>query len=427
MRHTLSVFWKNYRGTVAVIFGLSAAVVCSIGGLAVDVSSWQTTQRSMQGAADMAALSGEIANDLSNGDVVTTEAKGVTASMGYVNGTSNVTVTVNQPPSAGNYTGNPNAIEVIISQPQPQFLSRLFMASNPTVSARSVATPGPGNACLIALDTGNPPNVGGIVGAGVGGLNVSGGGTMSLTKCDIFVNATNSASIDVTGGGTLKADYITADGGTSGTITANDQLITNNANPTPDPYASTRSIPTWSTSGCDATTKPSGSVSNPTGLKVYCQGITISSTVTFASGVYIIANGGITANATINGTGVTFIISSKTLTTDLTGVFNMQSGTIINVSAPTTGTTAGIAFWADGALPHEADNFKAGSVSNITGVVYLPSHLVNYSGSALANTTCFQLVADEISISGGANFTHTNCTGVSVISPPEDGKVQLVE
>ncbi len=424
MRRTISSLWHAHRGTVAIIFGLGAAALCGVAGLAIDVSSWQTTQKSMQGAADMAALSAEIANDAGNGDSVTTEGKGIAAAMGYVDGANNVTVSVNQPPTSGNNTGNPNAIEVIISQPQLRFLSRMFMASNPTVGARAVATPGAGNACVIALDTGNPPNDTGIVGAGNGGLNVSGGGTMSLTKCDVWVNATNTSSIDITGGGTFKADYITTDGGTSGTITANDQLTKNHSPAIGDPYASTRSIPTWSTSGCDSTTNVSGSVSNSTGVKVYCAGITIANPATFAAGVYIIT-GTMKATSTINATGVTFILSSKS-SADI-GTFTMLSGTTLNVSAPTTGTTAGIAFWADKNLPHEADNFAAGSVSNITGAIYLPSHLVNYSGSALATSTCFQLVADEISISGGANFTHTNCTGVSVISPPEDGKILLVE
>lgn len=424
MRCTIRALWNAHRGTVAIVFGLCAATLCGIGGLAVDVSYWQTKQVSMQGAADMAALSAEIANDLRNGDAIATEAKGIAANMGYVDGSNNVTVTVNQPPQSGNYTGNSNAIEVIVSQPQPRFLASMFMGSNPTVSARSVAVPGSGDACLIALDTGNPPNDTGIVGAGNGGLNVSGGGTMSLQKCDVYVNATNSSSIDMTGGGTLKADYITTDGGVSGTVTANDQLTKNNANPTPDPYSTTRSIPAWSMTGCDTTTNVSGSISNPSGVKVYCSGISIGSTATFAPGVYIIT-GTMQATATINGTGVTFVLSSKT-SSDI-GTFKMLSGTTINVSAPTSGTTAGIAFWADGALPHEADNFAAGSISNITGAVYLPSHLVNYSGSAQASSTCFQLVADEISISGAANFTHTNCTGVSINSPPTNGKVLLAE
>ena len=426
MRGAILALWNNHRGTVAIVFGFGAAILLGAAGLGVDVSSWETAQKSMQGAADMAALSAEIANDDGGGDRIKREAKGITASMGYVDGTNNVTVTVNQPPSSGGYTSNSNAIEVIISQPRPRFLSRMFLASDPNVSARAVSTPGTGDACLIALDTGNPPNDTGIIGAGNGGLNVSGGGTMNLTKCDIYVNATNTSSIDVTGGGTLKADYITADGGTSGSITANDQLTTNHSPAIGDPYASSRSIPSWSTSGCDATTSVSGSVSNPTGVKVYCSGITISGTATFGAGVYIINGGGITSNSTINGTGVTFILTSKTPSLD-TGTFNMLSGATLNLSAPTSGTTQGITLWADASLPHEADNFRAGSTSNITGAVYLPSHMVNYSGSAAASSTCFQLVADEIAISGAANFTHTNCTGVGVNSPPEGGKVQLVE
>lgn len=401
-------------------------IIIGFGALGVDVAAWQSVQKSMQGAADVAAYSGGIAANANDGTSVTTQAKAVAASSGFVDGQAGVSVTVNSPPSSGSYASTIGAVEVIISQPQAAFLSKIFL-SGLTVTARAVSAPqGSSQACLIALDSSSTPNTSGIIGAGSGGLNVSGGGTMSLTKCDIWVNAKNAASIDVTGGGTLNADNITTDGGTSGRMTANQKLTTQSSTAAADPYASTRSIPSWTTTGCDTSSSLSGNISNPMGVKVFCGSITINSTTTFAPGVYIINDGSMTATATINGTGVTFILTSKTPSSD-TGVFSMKAGTTINVTAPTSGTTNGIAFWSDANLPHKADNFMAGSVSNITGAVYLPSHLVNYSGSAQASSTCFQLVADEIAISGGANFTHKDCTGVGVLGPSTNSATQLVE
>jgi len=132
-------------------------------------------------------------------------------------------------------------------------------------------------------------------------------------------------------------------------------------------------------------------------------------------GVYIL-NGSLTSTYPITGTGVTIILSSNTPSSD-NGVFDFKLGANVTLSAPTTGATAGIALWADAKLPHEADQFYAGSNANITGAVYLPSHLINFSGSATGGSTCFQLIADEIAISGGASFVHTSCAGTGVLDP----------
>ena len=44
---------------------------------------------------------------------IATEAYGISAALGYTNGSNNVTVTVNNPPKSGNYTTNSSAVEVI--------------------------------------------------------------------------------------------------------------------------------------------------------------------------------------------------------------------------------------------------------------------------------------------------------------------------
>src|ERR1043165_208597 len=223
MTSAITALGVDQRGTIAVMMALCAPLIFGFVALATDVASWQVAQKSMQGAADAAAYSAGIAQKNADGTSIVTQAKAVAASQGFVDGVNGVSVPVTQPPASGNYTGTATAIEVIIQQPQTLFFAGLFLSSAPTVQARTVASSAPNNSngCLIALDSGNPPDVTGIIGAGNGGLNVSGGGTMSLTKCDIFVNARNATSIDITGGGSLSADNITTQGGLGGTATAN--------------------------------------------------------------------------------------------------------------------------------------------------------------------------------------------------------------
>ena len=81
-----------------MIRGLAITVILGFAGLAVDVANREVTQRSVQGAADQAAYSAVVANEAGGGASPTTQAKGVTASFGFVDGTNNTTFTVNNPP-----------------------------------------------------------------------------------------------------------------------------------------------------------------------------------------------------------------------------------------------------------------------------------------------------------------------------------------
>jgi Flp pilus assembly protein TadG len=148
--------WNDQRGTIAVMTGLCATVLVGFAALAIDASSWQVAQHSMQGAADAAAYSAGVAYNKGDGTSYVTQAKGITAAQGYVDGQNGATVAVNKPPTSGSHTGTSTAIEVVITQPQPRFLAGLFLSSNPTVTARAVATIAGSGACILALDRPKP-------------------------------------------------------------------------------------------------------------------------------------------------------------------------------------------------------------------------------------------------------------------------------
>ena len=67
---------------------------------------------------------------------MTIEAQSMAASFGFVNGQNGVTVTANSPPSQGSYYHTDNAVEVVISQVQPQYLSKMLLSTAPTVTVR---------------------------------------------------------------------------------------------------------------------------------------------------------------------------------------------------------------------------------------------------------------------------------------------------
>ena len=84
------VLRADERGTVAIMMGALLPVLIGTLGLGFEVSYWYMTNRSMQNAADAAAIAAAI-NACSNYDV---EPKAVAALYGFTNGSKNVTVTV---------------------------------------------------------------------------------------------------------------------------------------------------------------------------------------------------------------------------------------------------------------------------------------------------------------------------------------------
>ncbi len=113
----------------------------------------------------MSAATAYAANSNAN---LSTQAKAVTAAYGFVDGTNNVTVTINNPPIAppscssqsAVYSGNTSAIEMVVAQPQPPIFSSIWVRRNYGLCGRSVALiKGAGDGCIIGLDSTAPDTV----------------------------------------------------------------------------------------------------------------------------------------------------------------------------------------------------------------------------------------------------------------------------
>ena len=393
---------NDQRGSIAVMTGLCATALVGFAALAIDVASWQVAQRSMQGAADAAAYSAGIAYNTSNGTSIVTQAKGIAATQGYVDGQNGATVAVNQPPKYGSYTGRTSAIEVVIQQPQPRFLAGLFLSSNPTVSARAVATVS-NPSCILALDK-----------TASSAISVSGSSTIN-SECDLASNSSSNSAINLSGSATITTPCVTVVGKvntTSGLTLTQCTQPTTGAAATPDPYAS---VPAPTASG-PCLTVPHGS---PLTFSAgnYCGGISLSgsTTATFQSGVYYV-NGGfqLSGSSTVSGTDVTFYITG--------GNVQMSGSSSASFTAPTSGTYSGLVFFGDRAGTG-SNNFTGGGTSGITGALYFPSQGVTYSGGSSNGSNCTQIVADTVTVTGNSYF-RSDCIGDGMADLPA---VQVVE
>jgi Flp pilus assembly protein TadG len=403
---------RDRRAATAVVMALGATVLIGVTGLAIDVASWEVTLRRMQGAADQAALAGLTASDA--GEDYTTEAKAVTAKLGFVNSQGGVIVTVN---SNYNYNGN-SAFEVTISQPQSLMFTGLFLSTAPTVTATAVANSVKGNMCVMALDTTGK--------TAIGSVDLTGTTTVSMPNCDLYNDSPVAASTELKGGAGLSARNIFLAGGISETnnttISASGSLRTYST-PMPNPYASL-TIPTYS--GCNQTGKYEVQTNtnivpaNSSVPYVFCGDVTVDSgaTLNLSAGTYIINAGNLTVNGggSLVGTGVTIILTSST--GSKYGSISFNGNSTITLSAPTAGATAGIpgvAIWdTNPTMTASGDTFNGGTTENINGAIYAPNQQLNYSGGSSTTTGCTQLVALTVTFTGNANFgTCTTNTGLS--------------
>ncbi|HUZ74672.1 MAG TPA: pilus assembly protein TadG-related protein [Stellaceae bacterium] len=431
---------KDHEGGVAVLTAVSLTTLLGFAGLGTEATLWYVAKRNMQGATDAAAFTAATAENAGqNSTAFAAAAKAITAQYGFTNGADNVVVTVNNPPQSGSYTTNSSAIEVIVQQRQTMLFSGLFMSTAPTISARAVAvaTPttsgsGGGDGCVLALDSGNVTDV-----------TDSGSTSLQLNNCSIYVNGSSSSALTLSGGAVInsKSAYISGNYTTAGGAALNTTAGTHTGvNPAPDPYASVN-VPSYS--GCDRTTSVTTvstqtvnlQPSTPGGTYVICGGITASgqSTVNLAPGVYILNGGSISiaGGSTLTGSGVTIILTSSTGTSY--GTVSLAGGSNINVTAPTSGATAGLAFFQDRNAPNtKSNNFTGGATQSVTGAIYFPNQTVTYSGGNVnAPAPCTQLIGLKLSFVGNS-VLNASCDGTGVKSigsgsTGNAGQVALVE
>ncbi len=202
--------------------------------------------------------------------------------------------------------------------------------------------------------------------------------------------------------------------------------------PSPDPYAG-MVMPTYS--GCNATNYAVNSGQTPTiSPGVFCGGITVNGggTLNLNPGTYIMDGGNfdVEGNGTVNGTGVTIILTSSTGSNY--GIVKLAGGSIVSITAPTAGATAGIpgvAIWADRNAPNQSNTFNGGTTENINGAIYLPSQTVNYSGGSATSvngavTKCTQLIGYDINFTSNSYLTHAYCSAMNLpvrdpVAPPK--------
>jgi hypothetical protein len=300
-------------------------------------------------------------------------------------------VVINNPPLSGGFVGNSKYVEVIVTQSLPTAFMQALNINSMSVKARAVGGP-MSPICVYVL---NP--------SAANAFTISGNATFNNT-CGIMVDSTSATAMVDGGNACLTATGIYVTGGDS---------ITTTCPPVPTPTTGIPAmvdplayVPAPTVGSCDFTNfKASSSQTISPG--VYCGGITVNGggvVLTLNPGVYIIAGGGLKVNAgtTIQGTGVTIY---NTAGTQPYGPITLNGGSTINLSAPTSGTYAGILFFADRSMPPVVNLINGNNSSNIVGALYFPNSILGFSGNN-SSTAYTEIVADTLSIIGNATINN---------------------
>ncbi len=373
--------------------GVGLGLLCFT-GLAVDVGYLHMLKRRMQAAADGAAIAGvREMKDHTVGNV-TTAARTDASLNGYADGADGIVVDVRNPPTSGFYAGETTAVEVVISKPMPLFFLQALGQRTATVAARSVGRLNAGNYCLYALSPSAGP-----------ALEVNGGGSVEV-GCGSIVNSSDSRALTLTGNSCLTGDAIDIVGDVrdNSTCPPSNNLHTG-AQPEADPLQYLSPPPAGA---CNYTNTR---INNPTVLSpgVYCDGITVTAgaTVTLMPGLYILNGGGLSVSggASLSGTGVTFYNTEGGGYTYRPISYSGGANTVL--TAPTTGSYAGVLFFQDRNVSSTANNSITGGVdAKFEGILYFPTTPLIFAGGAQGNAAYTVIIADTVKVSGDTKLTN---------------------
>ncbi len=419
-RRLLSLFWREDTGATAIVTALVMTMLMGFAGLAVEAGLWYGDRRSEQTAADAAALGAayriyeagtndpDEIEDLE--DEIVTAGEESSARNDYTNGEDGVVLTINNAPESGPNAGNDLAVEAILVKPRATMMSSFFLGDSVSISSRAVAVVADsGPFCVLALD----PSAGAA-------LRFGGAAELEMEACGIVVNSSASNAMDLIGGAIVGATYADIVGNytksSNSTLDLEEGAPNVGAEEVPDPYAHL-DVPTGT--GCQFGTPGQYKVDKDVTATLspgrYCGGIKINAgaVVTMNPGNYVMVGGSfdVAGHATVTGSGVTiFLTGSGTNYANVT----INADANVTLSAPTSGDYEGLAFFQDRNAPvidtGAPNKFNGGGTMNISGALYFPRQLIQYSGGNSTGTGCMRMVAYQVEFIGTSNVEFS-CAG----------------
>jgi Flp pilus assembly protein TadG len=453
---------RDRRANVAPMLALILVPLIGTFGVAGEVSSWYLTDRSMQNAADSAAIAagtnGDYTHQDTGGDLMyQREAYAVAANYGFTGGVNNVQVAASTTTASPCPSGQ-TCFKVTIQKTVPLFLvgilgyrdTGITLNGSPAqlITSTAIATGqgGPGTpSCITAL---------GQTGV-VQDLTVNGGPNSNMAGCAVASSGDATCHGHAIGG--TIASY--AANGDTNDCAANGNDLSDPATPLADPIGS-RPIPAdpcggkypQEVNGAAATQNQLSSSYTGGGVQTFCGDVQLGTTTTSVNGkgktvtTYTPASPTLTAGTVLVIYNGTLDIGSNTLTapnttivftkgnsgSNVSGVSYFPTGNgTLNLTAPTSGTWANLALYQDNTLTNGSgvDITMAGNSPtwNITGLIYASTSDITVSGDVGTNSACIGWVVATLRINGTGNIIDNagSCAASGITLPGLGGGARI--
>ncbi len=412
----LKKFCRSTSGNFLTTFAIASPVLLGVAGLALDVSTYVSQQSLMQETADTAVLAAIREAAVAGWDttVATTVVEEFIASQledaSFAN--TDYTDIVKVDPVL-------SRIKVTIQQNGHGYLLLSLWKNNPQIEVSAEAqVASSANICVLTLNE----NKGST-------LKITGKSTITGQDCGVFGNSADKAAMEVEDKATLTAQVVCTAGGYSGPNASYNPDPVTDCPTIPDPLASRAPPPVGSCDYYDTDLK--GSITLNPG--VYCGGIKAggNSKVTLNPGIYVIKDGEFTftGNATLEGENVGIYITGST------AKVAFDNSTTISLTAPKSGSMAGILFFEDRNSP-DGREFEISSkdARQLLGTIYFPKGFLSVKGnSKFADASAWTaIIATEIRVENGPSLVLNSDYKASDIPVPagisaETGKISLIK
>jgi Flp pilus assembly protein TadG len=402
----LSRLRRDTRGNALALCAAALPLMIGGAGLAIDTVRISLAKRELQRAADSAAMAGAYTTNV-NAEATAADrlaqARLSVARDLVVNNDARLSAAavVQNSPATGAFAADALAVRVQLRSDQNLSFLSFFDDTPAALTVEATATTvRDGNFCLLALE--NSTTVSGITVGGSARINVG---------CGIATNSRAPAAITATGSSSVTANPVSAVGGIpAGNFNASDRLP--NSPVQVDPYAK---VPAPTPSNCRAppnnltaltTTSPGY---NSTDRSFCFRGLSITSAVTmnFAEPTILYIDGSsggglsIGPHGSITGRNVTIVLTTTSSNAASVATFGMNSGSVINMTAPTSGPYAGLLMYEDRRAPYRTTQFNGNSGSILNGALYFPSGRFYYNGTADMTASCLQMIARVLDFNSG--------------------------
>jgi hypothetical protein len=419
---------KNEKGQAIylIVFGIIALI--SSAALAIDGGRIYLDRRQVQNTSDSAALAAALAG-CSGGDFLQ-QARNVASLNGYDYLNPTVQVTVNNPPTSGVHTGDPDYFEVIIQAETEVGLAQIVRSGPFPVEGRAVSlceqstggtqAVGEGNAIILL----EPSNT---------GLIMNGGGPttkISVPDGGIQVDSSNFQAILINGTADIEADVtnIVGDYRINGSGSITPPPITG-APVMGDPLADLEPPENPYTGGC-STVVLNGGDNTTLSPGLYCQvihngnGNIYLNPGTYAFTGSMILNGSSTLEAPSGGVELLFFNGStfqmngnhnvsleESFIYIQSGALTLNGGDHFTITAPTSGQWAGMALFmkqtnSQGVTMNGGNNFT------VQGTFYAPASRFIFDGATSATVVNAQFIVNDMIMNGGNDLTVNYIPGV---------------